>query len=81
MVGDTTSDSGMARNAKAGLCIGVLTGSGTAAQLMETGANVILPHVGDIPDLFKQMGMVPVEKQGDILTDSAQNTRPRIVSQ
>jgi phosphoglycolate phosphatase len=81
VVGDTTSDSGMARNAGAGLCIGVLTGSGTATQLMETGANVILPHVGDIPDLLQQMGMAPVEKQGDITTDLAQNTRPRIVSQ
>jgi phosphoglycolate phosphatase-like HAD superfamily hydrolase len=81
VVGDTTSDSGMARNAGAGLCIGVLTGSGTATQLMETGANVILPHVGDIPDLLQQMGMDPIEKQGDITTDLAQNTRPRIVSQ
>jgi phosphoglycolate phosphatase-like HAD superfamily hydrolase len=81
VVGDTTSDSGMARNAKAGLCIGVLTGSGTATQLMETGANVILPHVGDIPDLLQQMGMGPVEKQGDISTDSVQTSRPRTVTQ
>lgn len=62
VVGDTSSDTGMARNAGAGLCIGVLTGSGTADQLMETGANVILPHVGDIPALLESMGMLAVEK-------------------
>lgn len=57
VVGDTTGDTGMARNAEAGLCIGVLTGSGTADQLMETGANVILPSVGEIPALLQCMGM------------------------
>jgi phosphoglycolate phosphatase len=62
VVGDTSSDTGMARNAGAGLCIGVLTRSGTADQLMETGANVILPHVGDIPALLECMGMLAVEK-------------------
>jgi phosphoglycolate phosphatase len=63
VVGDTTSDTGMARNAKAGLCIGVLTGSGTADQLMDTGAHVILPHVGEIPALLLQtMGMMLAEE-------------------
>jgi len=57
VVGDTTGDTGMARNAQAGLCIGVLTGSGTADQLMETGANIILPNVGDIPALLQCMGV------------------------
>jgi hypothetical protein len=47
----------MARNAQAGLCIGVLSGSGTADQLMETGANIILPNVGHIPALLDCMGL------------------------
>lgn len=58
VVGDTTGDTGMARNAHAGLCIGVLSGSGTADQLMETGANIILANVGEIPALLKCMGLL-----------------------
>lgn len=42
----------MARNARAGLCIGVLTGSGTPDQLLATGADLILPNVGHIPKLL-----------------------------
>ena len=57
VVGDTTGDTGMARNAQASLCIGVLSGSGTAHQLMETGANIILPHVGHVPSLLDCMGL------------------------
>lgn len=57
VVGDTTGDTGMARNAQAGLCIGVLSGSGTAHQLMETGANIILPNIGDVPSLLDCMGL------------------------
>lgn len=56
MVGDTTADTGMARNAKALFCIGVLTGSGTPTQLTETGADIIVPHVGHIPALLQAMG-------------------------
>jgi phosphoglycolate phosphatase-like HAD superfamily hydrolase len=56
VVGDTTSDTGMAQNAGAGFCIGVLTGSGTADQLKATGAHLILPHVGHIPQLFLDHG-------------------------
>jgi len=52
VVGDTTSDTGMAKNAKAGLCIGVLTGSGTTDQLLKTGADIILNDVGGIPQLL-----------------------------
>lgn len=55
VVGDTTSDTGMARNANAGFCVGVLTGSGTTKQLLETGAHLILPHVGHVPALLKTL--------------------------
>ena len=56
IVGDTISDSGMARNANALFCIGVLTGSGTPEILTETGADIILPSVADIPALLSAMG-------------------------
>ena len=71
VVGDTTGDTGMARNAHAGLCIGVLTGSGTAEQLMETGANIILSSVGDIPALLECMWIV--EERVPALVDQARN--------
>ena len=53
VVGDTASDTGMARSANAGFCVGVLTGSGTVDHLLDTGAHLILPHVGYIPGLLK----------------------------
>jgi len=56
MVGDTTADTGMARNAQTLLCIGVLTGSGTPSQLFDTGADIVLPHVGHVPSLLEAMG-------------------------
>ena len=55
VVGDTSSDTGMAQNAKAHLCIGVLTGSSTAELLMTSGAHVVVPHVGYIPALLSAM--------------------------
>ena len=48
VVGDTTSDTGMAKNAVAGWMIGVLSGSGTKEQLLASGANVVLEDVGSI---------------------------------
>jgi phosphoglycolate phosphatase len=60
VVGDTTGDTGMARNARAGMCVGVLTGSGTAAQLLETGADVILPSVGHLPGLLSYIFATPL---------------------
>ncbi|KAL3921975.1 MAG: hypothetical protein SGILL_002461 [Bacillariaceae sp.] len=45
MVGDTSADTGMARAANAGFCIGVLTGSGTTEQLLDTGAQLVVPDV------------------------------------
>lgn len=53
MVGDTTYDTRMAKSAGAGLIIGVLSGSGTEEQLLATGANVILEHVGRIPEYLE----------------------------
>lgn len=55
VVGDTSSDMGMARAANAGFCIGVLTGSGTTEQLLETGAHMILPGVGHVPALLEAL--------------------------
>lgn len=57
VVGDTTGDTGMARNAKAGLCIGVLSGSGVTDQLIETGADIVVPNVGHIPELLDRIGV------------------------
>lgn len=57
MVGDTTADTGMAKNAGAGLMVGVLTGSGTRGQLLNTGADIVLDDVGQIPDLLNSMGI------------------------
>lgn len=64
MIGDTTADTGMARNAQAGFCVGVLTGSGTTEQLLETGAHMIVPHVGHIPSLLRSFESFTV-KQGE----------------
>jgi hypothetical protein len=47
------ADTGLAQNANVGFCVGVLTESGTAEQLLETGAHLILPHVGHIPSLLQ----------------------------
>jgi phosphoglycolate phosphatase-like HAD superfamily hydrolase len=65
VVGDTTSDTGMAQAAKAGFCVGVLTGSGTAPQLLDTGAHLILPHVGHIPALLQTFQQLALESPGD----------------
>ena len=46
VVGDTSADVGMGRNIKAGLVVGVLSGSGTADQLFEEGAHIVIPDIG-----------------------------------
>eukprot|EP00804_Cyclotella_cryptica_P006197 CCRYP_015275-RB/>CCRYP_015275-RB protein AED:0.10 eAED:0.10 QI:214/0.5/1/1/0/0.33/3/60/310 len=53
VVGDTSADTQMGRNSKAGLIVGVLTGSGTERQLLDTGAHVILPNISYIKDLLE----------------------------
>ena len=39
----------MGRNSNAGLVVGVLSGSGTKEHLLETGADIVLEDVGDLP--------------------------------
>ncbi|KAL7492410.1 hypothetical protein ACHAWT_001897 [Skeletonema menzelii] len=53
VVGDTSSDMGMGLNGGAGLIVGVLTGSGTKQQLLDTGAHVVLPDIGHLEDLLR----------------------------
>jgi len=53
VVGDTSSDMGMGLNGGAGLVVGVLTGSGTKQQLLDTGAHVVLPNIGHLKDLLR----------------------------
>lgn len=73
VVGDTTSDTGMARAAQAGFCVGVLTGSGTVDQLLESGAHLILPDVGYVPELLKCFQQqLSEEAIPDIMTVAAQ---------
>ena len=55
MVGDTTADTGMGKNAGMGLVIGVLSGSGTKEQLLATGATVILQDIGKIPEYLESL--------------------------
>lgn len=57
VVGDTTSDTGMAKAAGAGYMVGVLTGSGTTEQLMADGAHLVLPNVGFLPQLLDAVGI------------------------
>lgn len=51
VIGDTSSDTMM--GAKTGsLVVGVLTGSGTSSQLLDTGAHIVLPNIGYLKDLL-----------------------------
>ena len=52
VVGDTSADMGMGRNSKAGLIIGVLTGTGTTDYLLEKGAHCVLPDISYISKLI-----------------------------
>ena len=55
VVGDTVADMGMATLAKARIGVGVLTGSGTAEQLRQSGAHYILESVAHIPEFLKHL--------------------------
>lgn len=55
MVGDTTHDMRMGRNAQAGLVVGVLTGAGDAESLTPI-ADVVLPGIAELPDWLQQNG-------------------------
>ena len=52
VVGDTHADMGMARSAKAGLVIGVLTGGGQAGQLQDL-ADQVVPSIADLPAVLR----------------------------
>mmetsp|Transcript_22457 Transcript_22457/g.27518 ORF Transcript_22457/g.27518 Transcript_22457/m.27518 type:complete len:182 (+) Transcript_22457:590-1135(+) len=52
VVGDTSADTGMGCNANAGLVVGVLTGSGTTEQLLQTGADIVLPDISYLHQLI-----------------------------
>ena len=49
VVGDNRHDIEMGRDARAGLCVGVLTGTSERADL-EDIADVVLDNIGDLPD-------------------------------
>jgi phosphoglycolate phosphatase len=53
VVGDNSHDIEMGRNARAGLCVGVLTGASTRAEL-EQIADVVLNNITELPDLVKE---------------------------
>ncbi|GMH46895.1 hypothetical protein TrRE_jg1321, partial [Triparma retinervis] len=53
VVGDTLGDTGLGRNAKVGLTVGVLSGSGREEELMDGGADVVLPDVGHFMGWYK----------------------------
>lgn len=54
VVGDTVGDTGLGRNAEVGLTVGVLSGSGTADELIRGGADVVLPDVTYVMEWIKQ---------------------------
>jgi phosphoglycolate phosphatase len=51
VVGDNRHDIEMGRNANAGLCVGVLTGTSTRADL-ESIADIVLPDISHLPELL-----------------------------
>lgn len=55
VVGDNRHDIEMGRNAGAGLCIGVLTGTSTRDELTDI-ADHVFEDIGDLPDLFADNG-------------------------
>jgi phosphoglycolate phosphatase len=70
VVGDTSADTQMGRNSKAGLIVGVLTGSGTERQLLDTGAHIILPNISYIKDLLESHDVFTGSETG---VDSTEN--------
>lgn len=59
IVGDTCADTGMGRNAKAGLIVGVLTGTGTREYLLDHGADVVIPNIDYLSGILSIMGRRP----------------------
>jgi phosphoglycolate phosphatase len=56
VVGDTCADTGMGRNAKAGLVVGVLTGTGTREYLLDHGADIVIPNIDYLFEILAMMG-------------------------
>lgn len=56
IVGDTCADTGMGRHAKAGLIVGVLTGTGTREYLLDHGADVVIPNIDYLSGILAMMG-------------------------
>ena len=79
VVGDTSSDTGMGKNSGAGLVVGVLTGSGTEKQLLETGAHVVLPNIGYLEELLqRKQPFNPIMDQDDLIIaiEDSENLTP-----
>jgi len=53
VVGDNSHDIEMGKNAQVGLCVGVLTGASTRAEL-EQIADIVLNDLTELPDLIKE---------------------------
>jgi hypothetical protein len=65
VVGDTSSDTQMGVRAGAGFVVGVLTGSGTKEQLLDTGADIVLPSIGFLQGLLL-LSTEPSTRNGSI---------------
>jgi len=61
----------MGRSGGAGLVVGVLTGSGTEAQLLATGADVVVPNVGYLTDLLLLKSGSPSTEDNAMLVSRA----------
>jgi HAD superfamily hydrolase (TIGR01509 family) len=80
VVGDTSSDTIMGYQAGARV-VGVLTGSGTQEQLLETGADIVLPNIEYLKDLLllstKPSSQI---KDRDVLVSLDENMSPAKVT-
>jgi HAD superfamily hydrolase (TIGR01549 family) len=65
VVGDTSSDTQMGVRAGAGFVVGVLTGSGNKEQLLDTGADIVLPNIGFLKGLLL-LGTEPFSRNESI---------------
>ena len=61
MVGDNLHDIRMGRAAGCGLCVGVLTGTATRAEL-EAEADHVIEGIDRLEALFDELGVWPVRR-------------------
>ena len=71
VVGDTKGDTMMAASAGAGLCIGVLSGSGTQKELQASGAHFVIKNVGELPSFLDYYLKQRVEEFTGVLEGQA----------